>query len=109
MVQLLEANLAKPVRIKDLAAAARLSVSYFSYAFRRSVGESPFSYVRRRRIERAQQMMLLTERPLVEIALECGLTNQQHLTKAFRRLVGMSPGAWRRLRRATKQRAVGDS
>jgi AraC-like DNA-binding protein len=44
--------------------------------------------------------MLLTDKSLAEIALECGLADQPHLTKTFRRIVGMSPGAWRRARRS---------
>jgi AraC family transcriptional regulator len=96
VLKYLDANLANSIRMEDFAAAARLSVSYFSYAFRCSVGESPFGYLRRRRIERAQEMMLLTDKSLAEIALECGLADQPHLTRTFRRIVGMSPGAWRR-------------
>jgi AraC family transcriptional regulator len=89
------------IRIVDLAAAARLSKSYFSHVFQRTVGESPFSYVRRRRIERAQQMMLLTDKSLADIALACGLADQSHMNRCFRNLVGQSPGAWRRLRRTS--------
>jgi AraC family transcriptional regulator len=96
----LDANLARAIRREELAAVARLSVSYFSHAFRRTVGEPPLAHLRRRRIERAQQLMLLTEKSLAEIAGECGLADQSHLTKLFRQIVGMTPGAWRRWRRA---------
>jgi AraC family transcriptional regulator len=100
VLDFVEANLGNHIGIADLAAQVRLSASYFAHAFRRSAGETPSRYLRRRRIERAQQMMLLTDKPLADIALECGLADQTHLTKVFRRIVGMSPGAWRRLRRA---------
>jgi AraC family transcriptional regulator len=100
VLEFVEANLGNHIGIADLAAQVRLSASYFAHAFRRSAGETPSRYLRRRRIERAQQMMLLTDKPLAEIALDCGLADQTHLTKVFRRIVGMSPGAWRRLRRA---------
>jgi AraC-like DNA-binding protein len=100
VLKYLEANLPNSIRMEDFAGAARLSVSYFSYAFRCTVGESPFRYLSRRRIERAQEMMLLTDKSLAEIAVECGLADQAHLTKTFGRIVGMSPGAWRRARRS---------
>jgi AraC family transcriptional regulator len=98
---LIENKMPYTIRMDDLAGAARLSTSYFSGAFHRTVGESPFAYVRRCRIARAQQMMLLTDRSLADIALECGLADQSHLTRCFRTLVGDSPGAWRRLRRTS--------
>jgi AraC-like DNA-binding protein len=100
VLKYLEANLPNSIRMEDFAAAARLSVSYFSYAFRCSLGEPPYRYLRRRRIERAQEMMLLTDKSLAEIAVECGFADQPHFTKTFRQIVGMSPGAWRRARRS---------
>jgi len=44
-------------------------------------------------------LMLLTEYPLSQLALDCGFTDQPHLTRLFRRIVGITPAAWRRLRR----------
>jgi AraC family transcriptional regulator len=93
-----EANLGTPVRNKDLAAIARLSTFHFAVAFRKSVGESPHEHIIRRRVERAQGLMLSTDRPLSDIAGECGLADQAHLTRLFRRIVGESPAAWRRAR-----------
>lgn len=99
MLKIMDANIANPVRIKDIAAAAGLSRSAFSRAFLRSVGELPCGYLRRQRIELAQHLMLSTRKSLAEIALECGLCDQSHLAKAFRRVLGTSPSAWRRSRR----------
>lgn len=93
-----DANLDTPIRNKDLAAIARLSVFHFNVAFRESVGDSPHEYVIRRRIEQAQGLMLSTGKPLSEIAVECGLADQSHLTRLFRKVVGESPAAWRRAR-----------
>jgi len=93
-----DANLGTTIRNKDLAAIARLSTFHFAVAFRNSVGRSPHEHVIRRRIERAQGLMLSTERSLSDIAAECGLADQAHLTRLFRRIVGESPAAWRRAR-----------
>jgi AraC family transcriptional regulator len=94
----IEANLGAQMRNKDLAAVARLSEYHFNVAFRNSIGESPHGYIIRRRVERAQGLMLSTEKPLSEIALECGLADQAHFTRLFRSIVGESPAAWRRAR-----------
>ncbi len=94
----IEANLSTSIMNKDLAAIARLSAFHFAVAFRKSVGESPREHIIRRRVERAQGLMLSTDRPLSDIAAECGLADQAHLTRLFRRIVGDSPGAGRRAR-----------
>lgn len=94
----IEANLSTPIRNTDLATLAGHSIFHFNVAFRNSVGESPHRYVIQRRVERAQGLMLSTEKPLSEIAAECGLADQAHLTRLFRKIVGESPAAWRRAR-----------
>jgi AraC-like DNA-binding protein len=93
----IEARLSERIAIEDLAAQARLSVSYFSRAFRSTVGMPPHAYLVRRRIEYACEMIRSTDKPLSEIALDCGLADQAHLGRHFRRVVGTSPAAWRRL------------
>ena len=94
-----EAHLESTLRMRDLAAIARLSVGHFSRSFTRCFGLAPFAYVAERRLARAQELMLTTEDPLSQIALACGLCDQSHLTRLFRRHLGTSPNAWRRSHR----------
>jgi len=96
----IEANLDTTVRTKDLAALVALSAFHFCRAFRDSFGDSPHGYVMRRRVERAQGLMLTTNTPLGQIAMDCGLADQAHFNRLFRRFVGESPGVWRRARAA---------
>jgi AraC family transcriptional regulator len=103
----IDQNLDRPIRIGNMASMVHLSTAHFSRAFRLTVGETPSAFVARRRIERAQRLILHTEKPLAEIALECGLVDQSHLTKVFRRLVGLSPGRWRRLQRGVADEVDG--
>jgi AraC-like DNA-binding protein len=98
----IDANLDRPIRIEEMAAIAKLSCSHFSRAFGATVGEQPSAFVIRRRVERAEQLILLTEKPLSQIALDCGMADQSHLTKLFRRSYGMSPGKWRKLQHGSE-------
>ena len=93
-----EAHLDRPIRNEELATLVRLNPSHFGRAFRNSFGEPPHEYVIRRRVERAQGLMLSTDAPLSEIALDCGLADQSHLSRLFRRIAGESPRTWRRAR-----------
>jgi len=94
----IDANLAGSIRCEDLARVTRLSVSHFMRAFRESFGAPAHAFLMRRRMERAQGLMLTTDIALGQIALECGLADQSHLTRLFRKFVGESPAAWRRAR-----------
>ncbi len=97
-----EAHLAESICVQDMAAVLGLSPSHFCRSFRLSVAISPHNYVMRRRIERAQTLMLTTNAPLIRIATDCGLADQAHLNRVFRRLTGETPGAWRRIRGGAK-------
>jgi AraC-like DNA-binding protein len=94
----MDANLAESIRCEDLARVTRLSTSHFMRAFRESFGAPPHAYLMHRRMERAQQLMLRSDTALRQIALDCGLADQSHLTRLFHKLVGESPAAWRRAR-----------
>lgn len=94
--EFIEASLDSSIRLRDCASKARLSAGYFSHAFKATFGTTVCHYIRRRRIERAQQLMLLSKEPLSQIALACGFADQAHYCRVFREVVGQSPNAWRR-------------
>lgn len=91
-----ETNLTCRMTVDDIAAQTGFHRSHFSRVFRSVTGESPHSYLVRRRLERAQELMLCTEQTLAQIALDCGMADQAHLTRLFRRHVGETPACWRR-------------
>ena len=92
----IEDKLDSSIRATDLAGLVQLSSSHFFRAFRKTFGESPLTYIMKRRIRRAQQLMLTSQLRLSQVALECGMCDQAHLSRAFRRIVGTNPNAWRR-------------
>jgi AraC family transcriptional regulator len=92
----IEAHIEGPIRVADLAAASRLSIRYFSHALRQSFGSSPQEFTLRRRIERAEILMLSTEQTFADIALACGFCDQAHFCKRFRKINGQTPKAWLR-------------
>lgn len=93
---MLHANLAGQVTVAELAGACRLSCSQFSEAFKQSVGYPPHQWLLVQRVERAKDLLLNSDLPLSQIALEAGFCDQSHLTRVFARRVKTSPAAWRR-------------
>ena len=92
----IEANIDSNFRVVHLAAVLRLSATHFFRSFRKSFGETPLAYVTRQRMRRAQLMMLSSQEPLSQIALECGMCDQAHFNRVFRKVIGINPSVWRR-------------
>ena len=94
--EVLSANLDGRIPLKEVALECGLSSSYFSRAFRRSMGSSPHKWLLMLRVETAKQKLRDSRLSLRDVALACGFADQSHLTQVFTRIVGASPGAWRR-------------
>lgn len=90
-----DARLEGPVRVEDLAAAAKLSPGHFRRAFSISFGMSPYAFVMHQRIERARTLLLASEHEMGDIAFACGLSDHAHFSRLFRRFVGTTPSQWR--------------
>jgi AraC family transcriptional regulator len=101
-----DANLAGKIIIKELAASLHISVGHFCRAFKRTFGVPARIWIRRRRIELAQGLMLTTAASLSEIALSCGMSDQSHFTRSFRRIVGEAPSSWRETRHGAIEERV---
>jgi AraC family transcriptional regulator len=92
----IEDRLDSTIRARDLAGLVRLSKSYFFRAFRNTFGDTPVAYIMKRRMLRAQELMLKSQVSLSQVALECGMCDQAHFSRTFRRIVGTNPSVWRR-------------
>lgn len=89
-------NIERSVGVAELAQVAGLSESWFSRAFKQSAGVSPQRWIAERRVAAAKEMMSDPQRPLADIAVATGFSDQAHLSRTFRRAVGLPPSQWRR-------------
>jgi AraC-like DNA-binding protein len=94
-IDYLEAHLAEPISTSDVAATVGLKRMHFAAQFRAATGLRPHEYLLRRRIERAQELLIRTSKSVVEVALSVGFHTQSHFTIVFNRFVGQPPHAWR--------------
>src|SRR5258708_455729 len=101
-----DANLSVKIAVRDLAASLDISVGHFCRAFKRTFGKPARIWIRQRRIEHAQGLMLTTGASLSEIALSCGMSDQSHFTRSFRRIVGEVPSSWRQTRHGVIEERV---
>jgi AraC family transcriptional regulator len=84
------------ITIAGLAATVAVHPVYLARAFRKHFGNSPGEYLRRRRLLRVRRLLLDTHLPLVEVALQCGFSDQSRMTHAFTSEFGIAPGRYRR-------------
>ncbi|HEL3809176.1 TPA: helix-turn-helix transcriptional regulator [Stenotrophomonas maltophilia] len=87
-------HLSQPLRVTELAAAACVSRFHLVRLFRTGTGSSPLRYVRRRRIERARQLLPVAQLPMSCLAQQLGFFDQSHFVRSFRAETGCSPGQY---------------
>jgi len=105
-VELIRANLRKPMSVERLAEACHMSRSRFAELFREQVGHTPASFVNLCRIDRAKDLLLLTHETVATIAEEVGLPDPKHFARLFREFTQTTPTRYRRERRPGIRRAL---
>ena len=75
----------------DISKELNLSYSYFSRMFKRITGKSFREYLNMTRINRAQQMLLTTNKSVTEISSACGYNNVSHFIATYRQIKGITP------------------
>jgi AraC family transcriptional regulator len=92
----IDASVAEPPSVSELAALAGVHASHLLRTFRHHHGCTVATYVRRKRVERARAEIAASKRPLSMIALDAGFADQSHFTRVFRQAFGQTPGQYAR-------------
>jgi AraC family transcriptional regulator len=92
----MEERMAEPVSLAELASVAGLSVSQFSRQFKARTGFAPHRFLLGLRVEQACRLLRTDRAPIAEIAVRCGFSHQEHLTRVMRAHLDTTPGAVRR-------------
>ena len=86
---------AQPLDVPALASTALMSPAHFSRQFRAAYGETPYSYLMTRRIERAKALLRLGDMSVTEVCMAVGCTSLGSFSSRFTELVGETPSAYR--------------
>ncbi|MEM7355616.1 MAG: AraC family transcriptional regulator [Acidobacteriota bacterium] len=98
----IQARLDEEWPLAALAREAEISPTHFHRLFRQLTAETPKQFCQRLRLERSAFRLLLSRKPILEIALECGFNHHETFTRAFSKHFGCSPSAYRRARLAER-------
>ncbi|WP_067539944.1 helix-turn-helix transcriptional regulator [Nocardia crassostreae] len=87
---------AQPLDVERLARDAHMSAGHLSRQFRAAYGESPYSYLMTRRIERAMALLRRGDLSVTEVCFEVGCSSLGTFSTRFSELVGVSPSVYKR-------------
>jgi AraC-like DNA-binding protein len=87
---------AQPLDVEALARGAHMSAGHLSREFRLACGESPYSYLMTRRIERAMALLRRGDLSVTEVCFAVGSSSLGTFSTRFTELVGMPPSVYRR-------------
>jgi AraC family transcriptional regulator len=93
--RLIEEKFASPLSLAAIASAVGVHPVHLARQFRASQGCTVGEYIRRVRVGFARRELLMTDKPVVEIAFSAGFSDHSQLTKTFKRLTGRTPSAYR--------------
>lgn len=93
--QIIEANLFSQLTIEELAQQNNLSVSSFKREFAKIYNDSPANYIKAKKLEKAAELLELSEHRITEIAFDCGFNDLANFTKSFASRYNISPTNYR--------------
>ena len=92
----IQSHLSENITVDEIAASTGYSRSYFSHVFTQETGMSPYQFVKKSRIESAQQILKTTRLPIQDIAFQCGFNSTANFCYTFRCMTGVSPHNYRK-------------
>lgn len=93
----IDANLDRPITLRELAELAHLSPYHFARVFKHATGRSPYDHVCWRRITRSTALVARSELKIAEISASTGFASAAHFSSAFQRAAGIPPLQFRRV------------
>ncbi len=93
----IDRDYAQPLDVEALARGVNISAGHLSREFRAAYGESPYSYLMTRRIERAMTLLRRGDLSVTDVCFAVGCSSLGTFSTRFSELVGVSPSAYRRL------------
>jgi transcriptional regulator GlxA family with amidase domain len=96
IISKLETQYQKDWNITQLTKVAGMSKSSLIVTFKNATGYSPIDYLIRIRLQKCAELLVETEAPLAEIAVQCGFHDSNYLTRQFRRVYNLTPRQFRK-------------
>jgi len=106
MLDYIELHLSSPISLYQLAQTGGYSTWHAARLFKEATGESPFSYIRSRRLATAAHQLGVGKQSIIDVAMEFVFDSHEGFTRAFTRQFGMNPSDFRKALAAYHARAT---
>jgi len=93
--QIIEANLFSAITLSELADYCNLSLSSFKREFAKHYNDTPANYIKSKRLEKAAELLMVSNMRITDIAFECGFNELANFTKSFHDKFGITPSNYR--------------
>lgn len=91
----IDRDYARPLDVEAIARGVHMSAGHFSRQFKLAYGESPYSYLMTRRVERAMALLRRGDLSVTEVCFAVGFSSLGTFSTRFSELVGVSPSVYR--------------
>lgn len=91
-------HLSEELSLDELASMACMSKDHFIRMFRQATGQTPTAYIISRRMEKAELLLVTTNMPIKQLAVEVGYRDSSYFNRLFHKYVGLSPVLYRKER-----------
>jgi AraC-like DNA-binding protein len=95
VIKYINKNLDKIISLSELAELVDLNPAYFSANFSKLMGVSPVQYINKKRIEKAQMLLLTSNSSLYQIAQMVGFEDVFYFSRVFKKITSMPPAKYR--------------
>lgn len=95
-IMYLNAHLAEPLQIQDLAETAGYSLSYYKQKFKQEMGITPSEYIMLQKMEHAKKILTETDTSITEIAFSLGFSSSNYFCAVFKKFMDCTPKDYRR-------------
>jgi AraC-like DNA-binding protein len=95
-LQYIHENIGKTISISELAGISCITEDHFIRTFKKEMKQTPLKYINMKKIEKAQLLLLTTDLPVREIALELSMDNISYFNRVFRQHAGTTPCDYRK-------------
>lgn len=96
MLSYIRAHFSEELSVREISEAAAVSESECIRCFRNSIGTTPIRYVKQLRLQEAAQLLVSTEKKIIEIGNDCGFREMNYFSRSFREQFGVTPTEYRK-------------
>ena len=105
-INFIESNYTRPISLADVAKFVNRSASYLTNLFREETGSTVLEWIVKRRMRKAQSLLVETNNTIEEISQKVGYSDLRYFNRKFKEMHGIPPGKWRHIKQYKTKKEI---